>query len=347
MAKSEKLAVTDKQFVETTFQRVGKFDYLNKSVSSKKSSSEIAEKIKNETWESIQEFNIDDYVSLVSPGEYAPNMDAILQSRPGTYNSEFVESKVQESLSGENYSRPATLVFFPEDTVVFGIKIDSGTFMLIGGCHGMVIDRYLGMNKKFGYVVNFKEDLNSDEEKLNRLANLLNVVKDESQQLPLDAIKLEIYRLMDRRIAAGLDGKPSDEERKSFLEDYRGTLNDRQWTNYISNHKFGGRSAPRIEYSRPERTAYHNALKDMKSYENYVVSTPSTVISWSGETLARAMVECCDTDTRKLLMPLYARNIDQVKSLETGTILKKITTRFAELKEFYHMEEMKFIIMKY
>jgi len=340
----EKRAVTDKQFTET---KIPKLNYI-KPVVGEKSVSEIVAEIKNETWPDTLEMDITEYVREVSPNQFAPIMKKLIQSRPVIYDPVFVERSVRRSKNQPNINKslPATVVFFPEDTIINGQKIESNTYILIDRIHGMVIDRYLGKTVKIANVVNFKKDLGSDELKLYRLGNLLNDVEIELQPLVDDAIKMELYRLMDKRISEGKEGKPSDEERKSFLRDYS-QINVHQWSIWVANHTSGGRSAPYIKYSTAERKVYHEELKDRKSYEDWVISTPSTIMSYSGETLGRVLIECCTNETRKLLMPLYASNDSQFKKLKEGKIQKKIENRFKELKEFYYMEEMEFIIMKF
>ena len=184
----------------------------------------------------------------------------------------------------------------------------------------MVIDKCRGDN-----LADKCYDLDSDELKLYRLANLLNKVDDEVQPLEDDAIKNEIYRLMDRRVSAGKEAKPSDKERQSFFVDYP-QINDRQWTNWVANHTSGGRKDPRIKYSPDELQAFHQSLKNMQQYDDYVITQPTTIRSWNGEALGRAMIELSEdvTGTRKLLMPLYANNDTQFKQLDEGKIQKKI-----------------------
>ena len=307
---------------------------------------QIAEMIKSGKWKSIEKMNIDDFVYEVSPNEYEPFMKSIIQSRPETYDPTFVERAVRRSKAGINNSKSATVVYFPETSVINGEEIESNSFRLIDRTHGMVIDKYLGKKEKIANVVNFKHDLGSNELKLYRLANLLNKVDDEVQPLVDEAIKTELYRLMDKRVSEGKEGKPSDEERRSFLKDYP-QINDRIWSNWVSGHKTGGRRSPRITYSDSALTAFHDSLKNMKCYEGWVIIKPTTTVSWSGEALGRAIIKCCDNEMRKLLIPLYANNDAQSKSLSGGKLEEKIKIKFNQLKEFYNFEEFEYVMMNY
>ena len=79
---------------------------------------EIAEAIRLNKWSSTEKMDIDNFVYEVTPNEYAPIMDAIIQSRPETYNPDFVKRQVRKSKAGVNVSCPATVVYFPEEAVV-------------------------------------------------------------------------------------------------------------------------------------------------------------------------------------------------------------------------------------
>ena len=313
---------------------------------------EIAEAIRLNKWSSTENMDIDNFVYEVTPNEYAPIMDAIIQSRPETYNPDFVKRQVRKSKAGINVSSPATVVYFPDEAIVNGDEIDSNSYRLIDRTHGMVINKYLGKSKLNAYVVNYKHDLESNELSIYRLANLLNRVDNEVQPLSDEAIKLELYRLMDKRIAKGKDGKPSNEERKSFLKAYP-QIDDRVYTNWVSNHTSGGRRDPIIKYSLAELQAFHGQLKNMNCYDGWVIISPTTTASWSGEALGRAIMQCTDKEKKKLLIPLYASNVAQAKLLKKkpdGSISdfeKKIKDKFFKIKEFWGFEELEYILMKF
>ena len=326
-----------------------------KSISSNPTPSDIAFIIKSEKWENIEEMNIDNFVYEVSPKEYAPKMDSIIQSRTYTYNPEFVERQVRKSNAGFYFSEPATIVYFPEETVIDDQVIPSNSYRLVDRTHGMVIDKYIGKTKKTCNIVNFKHDLDSDVLSIFRFANKLNETVIELQGLEDDAIKNEIYRLMDQRISEGKEAKPSDKERQSFFDDYS-QIDDRQWSNWVSNHTEGGRRAPNIQYSKDELQVFRNALIQMKQYEDYIIPMPTTVKSWSGEALGRAISECCEgyTDSdgkrvkpKKLLIPLYASNWKQYEDLKDGKMEKRIKSKFKELKDFLEFDALEHTMLKY
>ena len=326
-----------------------------KLVSNNCEPSEIAVLTKRGKWKDIQEMNIDNYVYEVSPNEYAPKMNSIIQSRMVTYNPELVAMNVRKSKSGVSFSEPSTIVYFPEETVIDGEVIPANSYRLVGGVHGMTTDKYMGATKKLCNIVNYKHDLDSNEGKLFRLGNCLNIVNKEEQGLEDGAIKNEIYRLMDRRISEGKEAKPSAEERQSFFDDYS-QIDDRQWSNWLSNHTEGGRKSPNIAYSRDELQATRLALTKLKQYEDYIIPMPTTVKSWSGEALGRAILECCEgyTDSngtkvkpKKLLIPLYASNRKQYEDLKDGKLEKQIKSKFKELEGFLRFDALEHTMLKY
>ena len=317
-----------------------------KLVSNNCEPSEIAVLTKRGKWKDIQEMNIDNYVYEVSPNEYAPKMDSIIQSRMVTYNPELVAMNVRKSKSGVSFSEPSTIVYFPEKATINGKVIESNSYLVIGGIHGALIDRHLGKLEKNANIINFKIDLNSEVWKVNRLANLLNIPKVEEQALENDAIKLEIHRLMDSRAEQGLDAKPSEEQRKGFFNDYS-QLDTAAWSNYVSSHKLGGRREPDKVYTQAELDAFKTQLENMSQYDGYCITDPCAVASWNSAILGRALITCCNNEMKKLLIPLYAKNATQTKSLKSGKLEPKIKRQMKDLKEFLNMEDISCIIMKY
>ena len=307
---------------------------------------EICDLIKEDNWDSVLEIEIDDYVVEITPGTFIPNSVKIFQSRPIIHDPEFVQKKVTESKNGKTYREKSTIVYFPEKVKINGKVVESNSYLFIGGTHGVLIDRHLGKTKKDANIVNFKLDLDSDEGKINRLANLLNIPEVEYQALENDAIKLEIHRLMDRRAEQGLDAKPSDEQRTSFLKDYP-QIDATRWSNWVSSHKLGGRREPDKVYTQAELDAFKTQLENMSQYDGYCITDPCAVASWNSAILGRAIITCCNNEMKKLLIPLYAKNATQTKSLKSGKLEPKIKRQMKDLKEFLNMEDISCIIMKY
>ena len=307
---------------------------------------QIVDLIKTNNWNSVQKIAIDDYVVEVEPNTFIPNVAKHFQSRPIIHDPEFVKKKVTESKNGETYREKSTLVYFPEKAKINNQIIESNSYLFIGGIHGTLIDRHLGILEKDANIINFKIDLNSEAWMVNRIANMLNIPKLEQQALENDAIKLEIHRLMDDRVEQGLDPKPTDEERESFLKDYP-QLDSAMWSNYVSSHKLGGRRDPDRVYTQAELDAFKTQLENMNQYSGYYITNPCAVASWDSAVLGRAMIACCDKEMKKLLIPLYAKNVTQTEALRSGKLEPKIKNTMKNLKEFYGMEDVSCIIMKY
>jgi hypothetical protein len=316
---------------------------------------DIAFMIKSEKWGNIEEMDIDNFVYEVSPKEYAPKMGSIIQSRTYTYDPGFVERQVRKSNAGFYFSEPATLVYFPEETVIDDQVIPSNSYRLVDRTHGMVIDKYIGKTKKTCNIVNYKHDLNSDPLSIFRCANKLNETVIEQQGLEDDAIKNEIYRLMDQRISEGKDAKPSDEERQSFFDDYP-QIDEAQWRLWVSYHTTGGRRSPNIQYSKDELQATQEQLKKFKQYEGYVILAPRTIKAWTGEAIGSAVWECCEgwvdgegkkVQPRKVLIPLYASNQKQCEDLKDGRIEARIKSKFKALEKFLKFDALEYMLLQY
>ena len=317
--------------------------------------SDIAVMCKSEKWETVEEMNIDNFVYEVIPNEYAPKMDSIIQSRMITYNPNFVAKNVRKAKNGECFSDPATIIYFPEETEIKDEVIPSNSYKLVGGVHGMTTDRYLGDSKKKCNIVNFKHDLDSDVGKLFRLANCLNKVAKEEQGLEDEAIRNELYMLMDRREAEGKEAKPSAEERQSFFDDYP-QMDEAQWRNWIANHTSGGRTSPNIAYSKDELQATLETLKKMKQYEDYIILQPRTIKAWTGEAIGSALMQCCEgyvngegkkVQPRKVLIPLYASNRKQYEDLKDGKMEDNIKSKFKDLEKFLEFDKFEHLMLKY
>ena len=326
-----------------------------KLVANNPTPSDIAVMCKSEKWGNVEEMNIDNFVYEVSPNEYAPKMDSIIQSRTYTYDPNFVAKNVRKAKNGECFSDPATIIYFPEETEIDGEVIPSNSYRLVDRTHGMVIDKYIGKTKKKCNIVNFKHDLDSNVLRIFRFANKLNEEIKEEQGLEDEAIRNEIWRLMDQRISEGKDAKPSDEERQSFFDDYS-QMDEAQWRKWVSNHVSGGRRAPNIAYSKDELQATLETLKKMKQYEDYIILQPRTIKAWTGEAIGSALMQCCEgyvngegkkVQPRKVLIPLYASNRKQYEDLKDGKMEDNIKSKFKDLEKFLEFDKFEHLMLKY
>jgi hypothetical protein len=361
MTNSEKVAVTDKQFVEPTLQQIEKRDYLNKTVPSKKTVSEIVGEIKNGTWSSILEINVEDFVESPQPNEYVPKGESIIQVRPVLINHDFITEQVTKVKNTKDYSglEKAILVYFPEELIINGEVIaEANSYKLLGGSHGIVISSYLDIWKKDAYIVNFELDLGSNYLKLYRLGNLLNNEYKVRNGLEKDAIKLEVWRQIDDNINTGLQTEKESsltrEQQDSFLEDYQ-QINQGHLTNWMSTHEFGGRNTPSYSWSIPERQAFADDLRKQKCYSDYVIIEPTTLHGWKNEALGRLIqagvdyTRKNDKESRKFLMPLWASTQSQVDELKQEGEIKQnqIKNRLDEIRIYLRFDVIQPIFMQY
>ena len=109
---------------------------------------EIVDIIKVGGWKHKKDFQIDKFVSRITPTEYAIDGRFILQSKLEAVDYDFVDRQVRRAQSGKYFPNDAVIVYFPEETVIDDQVIPSNSYRLIDRTHGMVIDKYIGKNKK-------------------------------------------------------------------------------------------------------------------------------------------------------------------------------------------------------
>ena len=309
---------------------------------------EIVDIIKVGGWKHKKDFQIDKFVSRITPTEYAIDGRFILQSKLEAVDYDFVDRQVRRAQSGKYFPNDAVIVYFPEDAIIDGKKIVGGSYKLVDRTHGFIIDATLGKTNKSANIVNFKHDLGSDEGALWRLANKLNdPIEEENQGLPDSAIKGEVHRLMDRRVRAGLEPTPNKEEREGFLRDYA-QLTLKQYANYVSNHEFGGRRETAIMYTIPQLKAHHTDLKNDPTYEGYYIHPPTNVPAWD-TAIGKAMQNSKVTinNTNKILMCFYSNSFASTKKLESKTYQKAIEKKLDELKTRFDIDEFDYCLMDY
>ena len=221
------------------------------------------------------------------------------------------------------------MVFFPEDAEYEGLKIPAGSYCIIGGAHGTVISYRVGVFKKEYNLVNFKHDLNSNILHLRRLGNKLNETFNEKNPFENDDIKLEFWSMMDSRIDAGEDAKPTKEEQQDFLNDYP-QINQATVTNWMAHHKEGGRRAATMQYTDKQLDDFKVDLSVMECYKDYNILQPMVLGAWNDKALARVIIESerglniTPLDARqgkkKVLVPLWAKSATDMQRLEKGDI---------------------------
>ena len=101
-----------------------------------------------------------------------------------------------------------------------------------------------------------------------------------------------------------------------------------------------------VKHSVASIQAQYEKLSAQDCYSDYHVAFPRTSMSWE-TAVGLALLKACEKDLRKVVQTLYADNAAQTKSLRVGKLKEKIETRRKELKEFYNMEDLKIIWMKY
>ena len=302
------------------------------SIIIKNTPSDIATAIKEDRWPDVQKFEVKSFLKRVAPDEYVPNPEKMLQVRKIQINFEFINkqvTKVETTGDKSGLDKKGTVVFFPEDAEYEGLKIPAGSYCIIGGAHGTVISYRVGVFKKEYNLVNFKHDLNSNILHLRRLGNKLNETFNEKNPFENDDIKLEFWSMMDSRIDAGEDAKPTKEEQQDFLNDYP-QINQATVTNWMAHHKEGGRRAATMQYTDKQLDDFKVDLSVMECYKDYNILQPMVLGAWNDKALARVIIESerglnvTPLDARqgkkKVLVPLWAKSATDMQRLEKGDI---------------------------
>lgn len=297
---------------------------------------QIVSMIMNDTWKSKQPYDIRDFMIEDSPNYFIPNLSKLLQVREFTYNNDFVETAVTYVKNTEDYSglEKGVIIYFPEDADFFGKKIQGNSEFTLGGTHGGVIKTRLGIFEDEYYVINFKLHLNSDTMKVVRIGNLLNQRRKRFNDLSDESIRNEFYQLMDKRKKDGLEAKPSDEEKRDFLDAYP-QISIMTIANWIAHHKKdGGRREPRITYTQKELQTVKTKYKDSMEYDDYAILSPMHLDGWKEDVIAQSVYSKTKYDKDKVLVTFYASSHAQMALLDDkdNKFKKKVRKYYDDIK---------------
>lgn len=275
-----------------------------------------------------QEIDITQFFTKLPNGEYVPNADKRIQVRQRDRDVDFVEravNKVSQTGDRSNLS-PLTTVYFPK----------TNTVKLLNGNHTVEIELLLGMEKAPANTVNFDTELGGKMWRVRRLGNLLNREEVERNSTSAEDVKGELYEIMEERIAAGKDAKPSEYEIQELIDLYpfinRATIG--QW---ISYHQEGGsRRAPLKSYSKEELKQQRVFYTRQRKYRDYVILEPRTIERWDNTGVSQSFIQCKNENKTKVLIPFYCDSVAQAVKLEKGED-EKIKKFYKELGEYYKL----------
>ena len=300
----------------------------------KRTPSEIANLIKSDEWEDVKKHDVRSFLKEVSPNYFVPNDELVIQVRPILYNKGYCDRQVTKIEQTKDMSglRKGTLIFFPESAVINDKRIKAGEFRVGGGTHGNVIKSRVGIIESDYNIVNYKEDLGSDELALVEMCNVLNVVFNEDQGLQDDSAKIHLYKIMDKRNKEGKEPKPTKEQ-QDHLKSIYPTISQGKITNWIAHHKeFGGRRTPLKTYDEVELKTTKTTFNKMVAYENFAIVSPHQLSDFDNSGLAMICKLTKKQGKRKALIPLYATTTTQMDNLIAG----KGKYSEDEVQEFYN-----------
>ena len=273
-----------------------------------------------------KDIDITQFFTKLSNGEYVPDMSKRIQVRDRDRDVDFVERTVNKINKTGDRSKLSTLttIFFPK----------SNTVKLLNGNHTVEIELLLGMQKAPANSINFDTELGGKMSLARRLGNLLNREEVERNSTSADDVKGELYEIMEERIAAGQDPKPSDNEIQELIDLYpfisRATIG--QWISY--HNQGGSRRAPLKSYSKQELKQQKVFYTRQRKYRDYVILEPRTVERWDNTGVSQSFIQCKNENKTKVLIPFYCDSIAQSEKLEKGED-EKIKKFYKELGEYY------------
>ena len=302
---------------------------------------EISDSIKAGTWGNIEkDVDLLQFVVKPTPDTYNINVDKSLQVRLSTLNLEFIDRQVKkvQNTGDKTGLKMPVLVYFAKEVEYEETVFSSDSFALLDRNHGVLIRLNCGIFISDCYVVNFDDDLDSKLSNIRALGNLLNLVFEESQSTDIDNIKIEYHQLMDERVANGLEASPSSEENALFISRYP-ILGSGSLANFVGGHKTGKRRKPTWVPTEVDKMNAETNIK--KRYPEWLVMSPRTCASWSGEASGAATWDTINKINDKIVFIFYAKT----KAQEEKTYQDKIEKKFEGWAERYHLE-VKVIFMQ-
>ena len=274
-----------------------------------------------------KDIDITQFFTKLNNGEYVPDMSKRIQVRNRDRDLDFVERTVNKIKKTGDKSKLSTLttVFFPK----------SNTVKLLNGNHTAEIELLLGMQKAPANSINFDTELGGKMSLARRLGNLLNREEVERNSTSADDVKGELYEIMEERIAAGQDPKPSDNEIQELIDLYpfigRATIG--QWISY--HNQGGSRRAPLKSYTNQALKDQHHFYRNQRKYKDYVVLEPRSLSAWVHTGIAEAFRQCKIEKKKKVLIPFYCASVAEVNQLEEKNLDVKINREYKELSDFW------------
>jgi hypothetical protein len=298
----------------------------------------IVKQIRGGTWTKVPNVDLLQFVTKPTEDVYNIDLNKSLQVRDKSIDRKFVNRQVQKVNNTGDASglQAPVLVYFPEEVVYEDTTFLADSYALLDRNHGVLIHVTCGITTADCYVVCFDKDLDSRLTNIRALGNSLNLVWEEKQSTDGEDLKTEYHELMDERIAQGLSPQLSTEENAIFLKRYP-FLNQTTLKNYVGNHETGGRKRPAWVPTDIEQTIC--VSKYEKLYSDYIIMSPRTVASWSGEASGTAIHQSLnnenpDRDEDKLVFIFFAKTKNQAKKSNQDKISNKLKGPWAKKCNF-------------
>ena len=298
---------------------------------------DIASAIKDGTWDCVEkDVDLLQFMKKINPDVYIIDDEKRFQSRDTTLDYSFVDSQVMKVKTTGDKSglKMPVLLYFPEEVEYEGTVFPADSYAILDRNHGTVIQVRCGITTSNCYVVNYEMHLESKMSNVRALANLLNLVWEETQGTLIEHIKTEYHTKMDEKLVEKLDGYLTDAENKVFLKRYP-QINSTSLANFASSHNIvGGRRKPLKKWSDIELVLEQTKIAKKKEYKDFIILSPRSAGSWNGEASGNANWKSMDENNEKLLFIFYPNTMTQT----TTKYQDRLRTRFEQYATHYNLE---------
>ena len=316
---------------------------------------DIVEAIQGGYWEEqISGFDLRPFVGQTEPnGPYHVEDTNRIQVRVYEIDYAFIRMKINyiKKTGDESGLKKPVLLYFQESYVhpATDRVYESDSYYLLDDNHGVLIKAGSDIFEYDSNVINFKIHLDSKWSSVFAVANGLNYSPYQTIGVDDKDIQLEWEELIEERYRDGKDPKPTIDDRNDFMNRYPhltgATLGD-----WFSHHQeYGGRSKTGVKsYTKTALAAVQATYRVMQAYEDYAVIHPCTYSTIEGTVVGTIVREGIKKGSKKILIPLYAKNITQADVLEntTGEKYKGILSKLEAIRNYCGLDRIDVVVMQ-
>jgi len=314
--------------------------------------SSITKKIDNGKWKCSVVRDPREFLIEQLDGLWIPNLDKVRQVRDQAYHPDFIikiQNKIENTGNLKGLKKPGVLVYFPKETILEGVKIPAGTYILIDGTHSNILHAMNGIFKRKYYVINYETDLESSHLAIRSVGNMLNDTFIENNGLSEKAMKMELDKLIDFRILQGWDWKPTEEEKISFCTVKFPGLSRNKLGQWIAHHEQNRRGIPWYQYTQAMLDHKYTTIETQRGYDlkEWYIQKPRTLRAWNEECLSNMIAQSTLLEKNKCVVILYANTSTESDQLHKGSKQRHIKQFYRNIKNSRNYEEIDVIFLNH